>query len=277
MTLLLALLLSGLDAGTLLARPVEVKADRLEVFAKEGRAEYLGHAVATRDSTTLTCDRLVVFYAQDQSVTRIEAHGNVVAVDQDREAKGQDATYDNATGVLVMTGDPEGRQGGRRVRGSEVTFRTGLDRLEVKDARTFVDDAGPHAKGQPLAIDAEALVLDQDRKRATWTGRVKAVQGTATLRAPSLVAFYDAAGAVTKVEARGGAEVTDKDKWAKGQRATFDNQRGVLVVTGNAQARQGTHRMKGTRVTFKSGSDQLEVENATTVIEAQEPPGRKTK
>ena len=42
---------------------------------------------------------------------------------------------------------------------------------------------------------------------------------------------------------------------------------GVLVVTGNPQARQNGTRLKGTRVTFFSGQEFLEVENATTIIE----------
>ena len=43
----------------------------------------------------------------------------------------------------------------------------------------------------------------------------------------------------------------------------------MLVVTGKPQARQGKTRMTGTRVTFFSGSEFLEVENAKTVIEVE--------
>lgn len=257
------------DGGlALLARPVRVTAAKLDVFGKEKRAVYSGAARAERDSTVLTCDELSVFYAEDQTVTRILARGNVRAVDEHREATGDEATYDNTTGVLVATGNPRAVSAGRRVTGTKVIFTTGIDRIEIENPRSVVDDAGKHAKGQALEIDAERLVLDQQRSQATWTGKVRAKKATALLRAPVLVAHYDERGEVTRVEARGGVEVTDGDKWARGQRATFDNAAGVLVVTGNPQARQGNNRMKGSRVTFKAGSERLVVDDATTVIEA---------
>jgi lipopolysaccharide transport protein LptA len=259
------------DAGTpLLARPVKVSADTLDVFGKEHRAVYSGHAKAIRDSTTLTCDQLTVFYAEDQSVSRIEAHGHVLAVDEHREAGGDDATYDNQTGILVVTGNPQAKSAGRRVAGTRVVFTTGIDRVEVENPRSVVDDAGPHARGERLEIDADHLVLDQQKSEATWTGKVKARKATATLKAPTLVAYYDEHGEVTRVDAKGGVEVTDADKWAKGQRATFDNQAGLLVVTGKPEARQGGSRMKGSRVTFKAGSEKLIVDDVESVIDTSE-------
>jgi lipopolysaccharide export system protein LptA len=63
--------------------------------------------------------------------------------------------------------------------------------------------------------------------------------------------------------------VRDGEKWARGDRAEFDNVRGVLVVTGNPEARQGPNFMRGTKVTFVVGKDTLEVENARTVFETE--------
>jgi lipopolysaccharide transport protein LptA len=259
------------DGGTvLLARPVKISADTLDVFGKEHRAVYSGHAKAVRDSTTLTCDQLTVFYAEDQSVSRIEAHGHVLAVDDHREAGGDDATYDNATGVLVVTGNPQAKSAGRRVTGTRVVFTTGIDRVEVENPRSVVDDAGKHAKGERMTIDADRLVLDQQKSEATWTGNVRATKTSALLTAPRLIAYYDEQGEVTRVDARGGVEVKDADKWARGQRATFDNQAGLLTVTGNPEARQGPNRMRGSRVTFTAGSERLVVDDATTIIDASE-------
>ena len=42
----------------------------------------------------------------------------------------------------------------------------------------------------------------------------------------------------------------------------------MLVVTGKPEARQGPNRMRGTKITFITGKDTLEVENATTVLQA---------
>jgi lipopolysaccharide transport protein LptA len=276
------LLAASPDAGVLLSRPVQVSADRLEVLNREQRAIYTGHAKALRDTTTLTCDVITVEYGANREVSRILARGHVEAVDGDRWARGDEADYDNLTGTLVVRGKPEARQGKREVQGELVTFVTGTDRVVVDRARTKVDDAqapvrdGGVAGGpQRITIDADRLVLDEQRSRADWSGHVVARRGDTTITAPQLTALYDDGGTITKVQARGGVEATEKDRWARGQKGDYDVQTGVLVVTGQPQARQGTSRMKGTKVTFFSGSDFLEVENATTVIEVRQQPGKK--
>jgi lipopolysaccharide transport protein LptA len=262
-SLLLTLLLAAPDAGALAARPVTVTADRLELFNKEARAVYTGHAKATRDALTVTCERLEVFFSAARDVERIVATGDVVAVEGDREARGDQAEFDNRTGVLTVRGQPRGRQGRREVDGEVVTFATGTERLEVTKAKTRVTEADERR----LAIDADLLVLENPKAEARWTGHVRAVRGKTTLLTPELLATYDDAGAVTRVQARGGVEVTEGDRWARGQRGDYDVARGVLVVTGKPEARQGKSRLRGSKVTFFSGTEFLEVENATTVID----------
>ncbi len=276
--MLLALLLAaGPDAGVLLSRPVQVSADKLELLNKEQKAIYTGHAKAIRDTTTLTCEKITVEYGADREVSRILAVGNVEAVDADRWGRGDEADYDNKTGTLVLRGNPRARQGKREVEGQLVTFVTGTDRIVVEKARTRVTDekgltrdGGVGGGPQRVTIDADQLVLDDRRNLALWKGHVVAKRGETTLTAPELTAISDDQGTITKVQARGGVEATERDRWAKGQRGDYDVESGVLVVTGNPQARQGTSRMKGTKVTFHSGTDFVEVENATTVIEVDQ-------
>jgi lipopolysaccharide transport protein LptA len=245
----------------LLSRPVEVSANRLEVFDKEQRAVYRGDARAVRDSTTLHCQTLTVHYSPKREVVRIEADGEVEAVDGDRHAWGDHAEFDNSTGVLTMTGHPHASSGERKVEGDEIVFTSGIDKLEVKKA---------HATDPQVSIDADRLVLDADHKLARWEGTVKAKKATTVMTAPLLLAHYDDKGTVTRVEARGGVEVRDKDRWAKGARADFDAVKGRLVVTGKPEARQGNSRVTGRSVTFVSGSDVLEVEDAHSIIDAPE-------
>ncbi len=271
LTLSLLLITAAVDGGTLLTRPLSVTADSLEVLGQERRAVYSGNAKVVRDTTTLTCQSLTVHYNAKREVERIDAHGAIEAKDGERWATGEEATYDNTTGVLVVTGKPQARQGPRHVAGDEVRFTTGSEKLEVKNARTVVEG---ERNMKRVEIDADQLRMESPKHRATWSGHVKAKRDGTTLKAPLLIAQYDESGAVTQIEARGGIEVTDRDKWAKGQRADFNNQTGVLVVTGKPEARQGNNRMKGSKVTFISGSDRLEVDNATTVIEAS-PKGKR--
>lgn len=268
MSLALLLLLAAPDAG-LLARPLEVSAQKLDLLNREGKAIYSGQAKAIRDTTIVTCDVLTVFYAANHDVDHIEATGHVVAVDGDRHATGETATYDNHTGVLVVRGDPRGQIGTRTVRGNVVTFITGTDRVEVTQAKTLAPNESS-AKGGDVQIDADRLVLEGSQSVAVWTGNVRAKRGTTLLKAPLLTAHYDAQGVVTKIEARGGVEATDGDKWAKGEKADYDNAKEVLVVTGHPEARQGKNRMRGSRITFITGKDTLEVEDAVTLMQAAE-------
>lgn len=265
------------DAGVLLSRPVQVSADKLELLNKEQRANYTGHAKAIRDTTTLTCDRITVEYGADREVSRILARGNVEAVDGERWARGEEADYDNKTGTLVVRGNPQARQGKREVQGELVTIITGSDRVTVEKARTRVEDekglardGGVGAGPQKITIDADQLVLDEQKNVAVWKGHVVAKRSDTTITAPELTALYDDGGNITRLQARGGVEATEKDRWARGQRGDYDVDKGVLVVTGQPQAKQGNNRMKGTRVTFFTGADFLEVENATTVIEVEQ-------
>ncbi len=101
----------GTDGG--FRNPVDVKCD----FARmEGPLQQLvctGHVLVKRRTTDITCDKLVAHYTNRDvnDMTHFECLGNVVAVDGDRWASGDFADYDNQSEVLVMTGQPRGRQG----------------------------------------------------------------------------------------------------------------------------------------------------------------------
>jgi lipopolysaccharide export system protein LptA len=262
-SLLLALLLAAPDGGVLLSRPIMVDAEKFDYRKRESRAVYTGHVIAKRDGMTMTCDVLESFLDPSGEIQRIVARGHVYAIDGDREAWGDEAEFINETGVLTVHGNPRGKQGFREVEGEVVTFTTGIDRLLVTKAHTRVKEP----KDQRVSIDADLLTLEGPINEATWTGHVHAVKAKTTMLAPVLTAHYDAAGEIDRVIGRGGVEVTEGDRWARGQNADYDVPKGQLVVTGKPTARQGKSRMKGTKVTFFTGTEFLEVENATTIIE----------
>jgi lipopolysaccharide transport protein LptA len=225
---------------------------------------------------TMTCDELEAFLDAEGRTQRIVARGNVYAIDGDRQAWGDEAEFIDQTGVLTVHGKPHGKQGAREVDGEVVTFVTGIDRVIVTKAHTRVKEP----KDQRVSIDADLLTLEgatqgpgadgvgrEPKNEAKWTGHVHAVKGKTVLLAPEVTAHYDEAGEVDRVLARGGVEVTEGDRWARGQNADYDVPKGMLVVTGKPTARQGKTRMKGTKVTFMTGTEFLEVENAVTVIE----------
>lgn len=270
MTLLLPLLLAATpDAGVLLSKPMEVSAKKLEVFQAEKRAVYTGNAKAVRATTTLTCDRIEVFFSTANDIDRIVATGNVEAVDGERWAQGDSATYHTATGVLVVEGNPKARQGQRHIAGEQVSFTTGTDTLVVTKAKTLTQQSSVKGASVPVDIVADALTLKNAERTAIWAGHVVVHRGPTTLTAPEMVAHYDERGEVTRMVGRGGVEAIEPNRWARGQQATYDALLGVLVVTGRPTARQGTTRMRGTKVTMRTGTDLVEVENAVTLIQAE--------
>ncbi len=265
------LTLGAIDAGVPPSAPVEVTADRLDLLQREQRAIYTGNAKAVRGTTTLQCDRLEVLLGSAGDVVKILASGQVKATDGDRAAQAERAEYDNQTGTLRLFGSPAAQQAKRSVTGDEVTWTTGTDVLEVTRARTVAqDDAAQGAKR--IVIDADRLTLRNKQNSATWAGHVRVRRGATTVLAPQLTALYDDAGNVSRVEASGGIEATERDRWVTGQRATYDAASGELVVTGKPEAKQGNHHLKGTKVTLFTDREFIEVENATTVLRPEKKP-----
>ena len=259
---------SAPDGGTLtglaLSRPVDVSADKLEILGKQNRAIYSGRAKAVRDTTTITCDKLVVHYSSKQEVTRIEAFGQVRVLDDDRRAQGDQADFDNASGVLTLTGSPEAHQGGSHVSGSKVVFTTGSDVIDVDDARTVVEGASAPGTPAPVRIDARALRIFGQANQAVWTGQVKAHRGTLDVTSARAVASYGPDHQLTHLLAQGDVEAAEADRWARGERADFDPKTEQLVVTGHPEAKQGKNHLRGSKVVFTQGKDKLEVENPVT-------------
>ncbi len=265
LALLPALALAVPDAGTLPSRVV-ITAEHSTFDNKARKGTYDGHVKVVRDTTTLTCDFMDVLFDEHHEVATIVARGHVVAVDRDREAHGDEATYDNPTGVLVVRGHPWGKQGPREVEGELVTFVTGTDTLVVDKAHTRAHD---EKVGKTVVIDSDTLTMEGQKNTAVWKGHVKAVRGPTTLLAPELDATWNEAGEITRLIARGGVEALEPTRQAKGKTADYDVVKGVLVVTGNPEAVQGNNRMRGSKVTFFPNSEFVEVENVTSTITLQ--------
>ena len=137
----------------------------------------------------------------------------------------------------------------------------------ASDGGTAAPAGSPANFKRPVEITADKLAIAGKRSEAIWSGHVKARRGTTLLRCDRLIAHYTRAQEITRIECVGGVEVEDGDRWAKGERADFDNVTGVLEVTGSPEARQGPNHMRGTKVTFLVEKDVIEVQNAQTVFE----------
>lgn len=132
-------------------KPIQINATTLEVRDKEKKATFIGKVVVVQGETTLKCNKLDVFYAQNaaagdapkpaptgglgggqQQIQRLEAHGNVVVVQKEQTATGDNAIYDLKTNGVTLIGNVTVTQGQNVIRGDRIVvdLTTGVTRVE---------------------------------------------------------------------------------------------------------------------------------------------------
>ncbi len=135
-------------------------------------------------------------------------------------------------------------------------------------------------RGQPVQIEAGSLEVRDKDKVATFSGNVKVVQGDTVMRCKSLTVFYEQQGqaqaggapmkaatpgpggssSISRLEARGGVSVTQKDQVANGDTGLFDMKANTVTLVGNVVVSQGANIMRGERlvVDLTSGVSRVE-------------------
>ncbi|HEV2177485.1 MAG TPA: LptA/OstA family protein [Terriglobia bacterium] len=93
------------------AKPVTIRADRLEYFDAGREARYQGHVRMQAEDATLEADTLDVFFSSatagtDARIKRAVAAGHVVVTEPQRRATAGRAEYFAALGKVVLTGGP---------------------------------------------------------------------------------------------------------------------------------------------------------------------------
>ena len=109
--------------------PVQLSGDALELRQDERTAHYTGHVVAVRKDATLKCEALTGWFDASNQPLRFECVGHVEALQQDTKVEGERAVFDNATGVVEVTGNPRATRAGVRVVGRRFRFDTARDEL----------------------------------------------------------------------------------------------------------------------------------------------------
>jgi len=135
--------------------PVFVDCDKGRMDGSVRRFICTGHVKMVRNTTTLTCDRSIGHYIGKDAtqITRLECFGNVEAIDGERWARGDHADYDTEKEVLVLTGNPEARQGTSTMKGDRVVFYVDSDLIEVERVKGVLESKGKEP-GQKKAPDS---------------------------------------------------------------------------------------------------------------------------
>ncbi len=121
------------------ARParVHIDADEVEYQYQDRKAVFHGKPLVklTREDAVLTCRRLDTENDEEGGIRHAICTGDVKLVRGPKTATCQRATFDNATGRVVCTGNPVLREGESVMRGQLLTYDLDSDRVTMSQAR----------------------------------------------------------------------------------------------------------------------------------------------
>jgi lipopolysaccharide export system protein LptA len=158
-------------------------------------------------------------------------------------------------------------------------------------------------KNQPVQIEAAKLEVRDKDKVATFSGNVKVVQGDTTMHCKSLVVFYEqqnkdgqpaadpkakgqpmpaaapgpgGSSQISRLEARGGVTVNQKDQTATGDTGLFDMKANTITLKGNVLVSQGANVLRGETlvVDMTTGVSRVDSGNAPVRMLIQQGAGK---
>ena len=129
------------DAKT--PKDVDIEADQLEVLDKESKAIFKGHVIAKRGNTTLTCDMLVVTYAETQEangekkteVTFLDASGSTKIVAGRQTITGDTTHMDVKANTVTVQGNVKVVQGKTVITGQRLVSNLDTNKSEISGGR----------------------------------------------------------------------------------------------------------------------------------------------
>jgi len=112
--------------------PLEVTSSTLEADNQAGTAVFSGEVVARQGDVVIYAGRLTIHYdGASRELRRIVAEQDVRIVQGERLATAQRAEYDQASGEIVLTGEPRVHQGQNEVSGERITVFIDQDKSIV--------------------------------------------------------------------------------------------------------------------------------------------------
>ncbi len=121
----------------------------------------------------------------------------------------------------------------------------------------------------PVVVTAprmEVFNKPQEIRRTVWRGGVVAKRLDATLRCDEMVAYLTPDDQVKTATCDGHVHADKGENWVTGDRAEFDNTRGVVTVTGNPKGKQGANELQGDKILFFVDENRIEVLNSKSVL-----------
>ena len=119
--------------------PIIINSQRLTADNQAGTGLFEISVVARTPDMTIYTDKMLVYYEKDTgNVIRIDAHGKVKFIKDDRVITSQEATYYADGEKVIFTGEPKAVQGENVVTGNRMTYYMNEDRFFVEDSQVFL-------------------------------------------------------------------------------------------------------------------------------------------
>jgi lipopolysaccharide export system protein LptA len=207
----------GFDFGG--SQPIEISADNGIEWNREAKTYTArGNAVAVQGTSELHADTLIASYSDSGSrVEHVTAEGAVKIMSPSQTAYGDRAEYDQLKRLLVMTGS------GLKIVNAEetVTARDSLEYWQDQDALV--------AKGDVVIVKSDGTRINGDQVtsyfRKNAEGKREALQ----------------------VKAEGNVRIDTGKEVATCQRALYDPNTRIAVLTGNVVLTQNKNVFRGAR------------------------------
>ncbi|MCX6997579.1 MAG: hypothetical protein NTV49_10945 [Kiritimatiellaeota bacterium] len=108
-----------------------ITSDKLTFDYKQKYALFEEHVVVTDPQLQLTSDKLTAIFGTNDTVQSLKAEGHVTIRQADKRATANVATYDVASGKVVLAGQPRAWQGQNMLEGEVITFWRNESRMLV--------------------------------------------------------------------------------------------------------------------------------------------------
>lgn len=105
------------------------------------------------------------------------------------------------------------------------------------------------------AVLGEADSLLYEGNKIIYTGHVKFVRGDGVLTADKVIIYLDEKKKAKWAEAEGNVRYHDSKRKARANRATYDFQKEILTLTGNARVEEGPNFVEADEIIYYKKED----------------------
>ncbi|AIL65155.1 lipopolysaccharide transport periplasmic protein LptA [Rickettsiales bacterium Ac37b] len=117
-----------------------------------------------------------------------------------------------------------------------------------------VATAAEMKSNEAIEILSDTLVLDQEKKLATFVGNVKAIQGDLNLAADKMIAYYintkDNKWVISKISAIGNVTIIDNNQKARGDTGEYNAIKETLELYGSVILTKDDNVLKGNKLVY---------------------------